>query len=74
MRRVEKVDLSAGHGIQERRQEGRWAVRHGEGEVLDVVSYSSQGFEARGAGEGAGSEGQAGSLEKGRRREVTALG
>jgi hypothetical protein len=39
--------------------------------VLDMMSYSSQRFEAERAGERAWSEGQAGSLEKSRRSELT---
>jgi hypothetical protein len=71
MRCIEEVDLLAGLRIEKWREEGRCAVWHGERKVLDMVSYSSQCFQARGAGEGAWGEGQAGSLEKRCRCEVT---
>jgi hypothetical protein len=46
---------------------------HGECEMLDVVSYSRQCFEVRGASESTWGESQAGSGEKRSSYELTAL-
>ena len=73
-RLVEELDLAAVGRTEQRRQEGRRRVGHGEGQLLDVMSDARQRLHARGPRQGAGREGQTGMGEERRRRQSTALG